>query len=324
MGMIIVMFGVLAIAGLAFLLIGLKTLSRKPVILKGYWLTVLIGLCFLPTVINSFYRIISSGSFDVTKDWLGILFLAFFIFLIFIYKKAFGFITLFNVDEDLLYESIFNILKGKNIVYEEKRGKIILPSSNSEIKISTASAFKTAQIHFKLNNNPDLDTAIIEELRRNLTQKTVAKFPLVGVVYVICGLFMFVVLIGLFFMLYNVSKKHNMSIFDIGKYDSSLEKGIDAANNKNWGEAKELLTKACETNPQEKGCNWLSYVAENIGNPVEARELLKIACSKKNARGCADLGILELSLGNKEESAKYFALACEYGNKNACQKVNRK
>lgn len=193
------MFGameiLMGVVAFLFFTLGVVVLRKKVVFINGYLMTAVLGVCYLPIVIGQFIRPILRGNFDLSTDWISLLFVAFFILLIFVYKKSFGDCSIFNVEEDMLYESIFIVLEEQGITYEDKRGKISLPTLNGEIKISIHSIYKTANLHLRLKENNEVTSDIIHGLKNILSEKKMKKIPITGIVYIACSIFLMLVLI---------------------------------------------------------------------------------------------------------------------------------
>lgn len=179
-----VIIGVVAIIILG---LGIMILRKKPIFISGYLMTGLLGLCYFPTLLRPI--------FWGDMDFIALLFVALFIFIIFVLKKSFGDYMIFNVEEDLIYDVLFTALKEEGIEYEDKRGKIILPLLDSEIKISIHSIFTTANIHLRLKNNKDISKKLIDRVKNILSEKTLDKISLSGIIYIACGIFLIMTLV---------------------------------------------------------------------------------------------------------------------------------
>ena len=180
----------LAVLSVIFFTMGTLMLRKKPVFIKGYQMTLLLGICYLPALSPvSVLR----GDFN----FIGLLFLALFVFLIFVLKKSFGDYTIYNAEENQLYESIFTALEEQGVEYKEARGKIILPSLNSEIKINVNSTFKVANIHIGLKKNKDLSQNLVNRVKNILAKEKIEKVSLSGVVYIFGSLFLIALFIWL-------------------------------------------------------------------------------------------------------------------------------
>lgn len=173
----------LAVLSVIFFTMGTLMLRKKPVFIKGYQMTLLLGICYLPTL---FTVPVLRGHFNFMR----LLFLALFVFLIFVLKKSFGDYTIYNAQENQLYESIFIALEEQGVEYKETRGKIILPSLNSEIKINVNSTFKVANIHIGLKKNKDLYQNLVNRIKSILAKEKMEKVSLGGIVYIIGSLFL--------------------------------------------------------------------------------------------------------------------------------------
>lgn len=167
--------------------LGVLILRKKPIVIKGYIFTMFIALCYLPMLINPFIYGFS-GAYSLVN-------FAFIILLIFIFKKSFGSITIYNINEDLLYESLFEALETENIEYEEKRGEIILPSLDSKIKISFHPVASTANVHINLRKDKFLYNQIIKNLKEVLSNKKVDRFLLSAITNIACSVFLIITLI---------------------------------------------------------------------------------------------------------------------------------
>ncbi|SHK37640.1 hypothetical protein [Paramaledivibacter caminithermalis] len=182
---------IIGVVAIIILSLGIMMLRKKPIFIKGYLMTILLGTCYFPTLMLNFIRPIFWGDFDP----IGLLFVALFIFLIFVLKKSFGDYMIFNIEEDILYEALFTALKEEGIEYEDKRGKIIIPYLSSEIKISTHSIFTTANVHLRFKDNKEISMRIIDRVKNILSRKTMDKVPLNAIVYIACSIFLIILLI---------------------------------------------------------------------------------------------------------------------------------
>lgn len=178
---------ILALLSIFSLSLGILILRKKPIVIKGYIFTLIIALCYLPMLITPFIYEFSSPYSLVN--------FIFIIFLIFIFKKSFGSITIYNINEDLLYESLFEALEKENIEYEEKRGEIILPSLDSKIKISFHPVASTANVHLKFKKDKFLHNQVIIHLKEVLSDKKVDRFLLSAITNIACSIFLIITLI---------------------------------------------------------------------------------------------------------------------------------
>ncbi|WFD09425.1 hypothetical protein [Tepidibacter hydrothermalis] len=178
---------ILALLSIFCLSLGILILRKKPIVIKGYIFTLFITLCYLPMLINPFI-------YDFLSPY-SLVNCAFIIFLIFIFKKSFGSITIYNINEDLLYESLSEALEKENVEYEEKRGEILLPSLDSKIKISFHPVASTANVHINLKKDKFLYNQIIKNLKQVLSDKKVDHFLLSAITNIACSVFLIIALI---------------------------------------------------------------------------------------------------------------------------------
>lgn len=185
-----------AIVGLSLLVLGILILRRKPVIVRGYMLTVLLAICFLPMLCGPVWMVVA-GPFGIANIGIALLLILMYAVLVFVFSKSFGNLMLFNVDEDLVYESLYGVLDERGIEYEERRGRIIMPSSDSAIRISTQGVFATAIIHFHNRGESGVAAEVTRALKQSLAKRSLGKFPYVGLLYLAFGLFMVAFLAGM-------------------------------------------------------------------------------------------------------------------------------
>lgn len=177
---------------IALLILGIRMMKRKVVIVKRNFMAWLVCLYFLPYVIFTVPCVFIAG-FDPGIDWMGPFFVLTLVLVILIAKKFAGSLLLINIEEDTLYETIRRVLKTRNVVFEEKRGRILLPSLSLEIKLNCHSSSKSATMDFVSRGANKFDKDILNDLIHNLTEKGFNKFPVFGLVYIVSSVYLFLV-----------------------------------------------------------------------------------------------------------------------------------
>lgn len=202
------------IFGIFFVYMSFLILRKRPIIIKsqifiipffGFLIFILILLIFVYIL-----QFLSTVTSFYSNTWLSFLLIPLIIFLILTSKKLFGDFMLNNIEEDTLYDSIFETLKKENIQYEEKRGKILLPSLKSEIKINIQSNFNTGILYFNLKDKKIRNT-IYNNLKQILINKTFNKFPIIGLFFLMSGIIILAFSVYGYFLQIQASELNNFT-----------------------------------------------------------------------------------------------------------------
>lgn len=182
--------------GFAILLLGGKIVSRRPVLITSKTMFAFMFLACIPIFVAFFLRVVHPD-FDFSTQWMHLLMAPMYaLFLIFI-RKAFGDVILFNVDEDLVYDSIQKTLDEVNIPYEEKRGRILIPSLNSDVRLACHAPFKNANIFFNMKEAAAEKKTILNSFEKCLDRNPISGLPWIGILYIILAFFLFATAVGM-------------------------------------------------------------------------------------------------------------------------------
>lgn len=195
MSQLIIIFSILGVMGIAILLLGLKIITKKVFFVDSRIMFSFIVVGFLPMLINSTYDLIKPKTFG--NNFISVIPILLFIIMIVVFNKAFGKLTIFNVTEDILYESLIEVFSRKGITCEEKRSQIFLKEVDASIKIGINSMMNTAQISIIKPQNIQDIKGIYKDLQDIFSQKTFKGRTLIGIVYILLGILLLIMLIGL-------------------------------------------------------------------------------------------------------------------------------
>ncbi|OEF98973.1 hypothetical protein BHF71_10460 [Vulcanibacillus modesticaldus] len=180
------------------LFLGLKISTKKVFFVDSKWMFSFAILGFTPMMINSIFELIKNKSFE--ENWMSIITILMFLILLFVFKKSFGRLTIFNVTEDILYESLIEVFSKRGYTCEEKRSQILLKEVDATIKISINSLVNTATLNIINHHNIQDIKSVYRDLQVSLSQKIFKGRAFVGIVYILIGILLLVMLIGLLVM----------------------------------------------------------------------------------------------------------------------------
>lgn len=190
MGLIIVM--PIAGIGAAFLYLGFLMLQKKSLVIPSNFMNTLVGVSFLMIATG----IVSKFIFSDTKNWIALIFIAIYGGIFLAVKKLFGRLMVFNIEENVLYRSIFEILQTRKIKYEKRKNKIILPSFDAHLIINNHKSIQTTTIHVVPSMDEDFFENLTPIFKKKISGKPFNQFSWVGLAYVIIGLVVLVVSIS--------------------------------------------------------------------------------------------------------------------------------
>ncbi|BDU49654.1 hypothetical protein [Haliovirga abyssi] len=173
-----------------FLILGVYLLRKKPLIAKGGVFVSIVSLCFFPTVIKNIIESYEYGG--VYFKIIGLVFILFYIWLIFILIKSYGDIVVFNSKEEELYKSVYNSLENLGIEFEENRGKIISNQNKIELKLNHSSFFKITNLYIK--SDEKFKNVFSSEIKKEMKDIRLSKISPGSVTYIIGGVFLITIL----------------------------------------------------------------------------------------------------------------------------------
>jgi len=202
--MMVTSVAVIAIFGLLLTIFGFMLLRGKPILIRRYQYSIML----LPIIVALLYfdiartlNSITNGAFRFSHDSK---FLIFWIVILLVWVidliKSFGSLEVYNVDKDIMFESLFEVLKKNNIEYEEYHGKIILKNINQEINIDFRSLpaekesfqliplTKMGFIHLNKIRDKNLIKTLTSDLREIISAKSIEKFNINGLLPLILGI----------------------------------------------------------------------------------------------------------------------------------------
>ena len=188
------MDGFLVAMGLAFLVFGILLMSKELMVVTGRQMMWILVIGMLPAMVWPVISVVkSSAEMPGSLVMLGVplMYIAMLAFL----RKAMGNLVLFNVSEDTVYESVMAALKEQGVPFEEKRGRLLVPSMDSDVRINTQGNMGTAVVIL----SPGLRRVRAElhrSIRRSLSGRRFDGFPTVGVAYVILAVFLLIMAVG--------------------------------------------------------------------------------------------------------------------------------
>lgn len=201
MGLIIAMS--IAGIGAAFLYLGFLMLQKKSLVIPSNFMNILVGASFLMIATGMLSKFI----FSDTKNWAALIFLAIYAGIFFAVKKLFGRLMVFNIEENVLYHSIFEVLQTRKIKYEKRNNKIIIPSFDAHMVINSHKFIQTTTIHVVPSTDEDFFENLTPIFKKKISGKPFNRFSWVGLVYVIIGLC--VIILSISFVLAAFSRLSN-------------------------------------------------------------------------------------------------------------------
>ena len=171
------------IISLSFIIMGLYVLVKnKPVILHSRWFLLMFVLMFSPSITG----MITSG-FSRTTSLLTLVMTV--VVLIFLYYTFKGYLV-FGVNCDDFQNKFIELLKNKNLEFEQSFSKIIIKEPELEINIALQAWIGTGQIKLS-NKNVTAFKGLIKELKEiNIKPKLIAPafYIIIGVLIIIMSL----------------------------------------------------------------------------------------------------------------------------------------
>jgi hypothetical protein len=177
------------VLGLLFLVFSFLLLRGRPVSLSSRAMLLVMLLSFMGPALPMAADALK-GNLDPADGWFALLMPLMCLLLLWFMRKALGNVVLFNVDEDMVYESVFAVLAEMGMEYKEFRGRIRLGSPETEIRISTQGHMATALVVLPSTWRGEFASAFLSELRADLAGRPGHAKRLTGVVHLLCGLFM--------------------------------------------------------------------------------------------------------------------------------------
>lgn len=191
----------IAAIGAAFLYLGFLMLQKKSLVIPSSLMNSLIGISFLMIATGILSRFIFSDS----QNWIALIFVAIYGGIFFAVKKLFGRLMVFNIDENILYRSIFEILQTRQIRYEKQKNKIILPAFQAELIINNHKSIQTTTIDVVPSTDEDFFENLTPIFKQKISGKPFNQFSWIGLGYVIIGVS--VLLISILFALTAFSRQ---------------------------------------------------------------------------------------------------------------------
>lgn len=180
----------LNIIKITLIVAGVFLLNRKPRIVPGNMLMLFGGLLMLPGPILMLIPMISG---EMPFYSLSIVPLIITGILFFVVRKACSCrLMIYNAEEDVIFNAVLQALSQHNIEYQERYGKIFLPSLNSELKILCNNGIASID-----SKTPDLINTLTPDIERQLNNTQYPKVPFTGIVFLVMGLLLLIQAISL-------------------------------------------------------------------------------------------------------------------------------
>ena len=182
------------------LVIGLITMRKKTIVIKGYIHFFLFITVVTILVLIFLYRCFINYSIFDGFDYFSYLYVIFIVSILFFvplidFKNYFHALEVYNVKYGTLHESFTELLNQNKISYEEKNGDFVLPSLKAIINVKIK-PFNRTIIHYKVKDKK-VRTRLISDLIKILSEKKIDSFPTYGLITIITavlGLFLLVII----------------------------------------------------------------------------------------------------------------------------------
>ena len=166
---------------LSLLIMGLHVSIKKiPLIFNMKWITVLMTLTFMPTIVKSFLRFLDAPSF--ISILLILLFTAILGFYFFMFK---GF-QIIGVDGQDFQRALLECINDRKYEYEQSISTIKIKNPETELQIAIHSWIGTAQIRCKNKGQFTVLADLIEDLKA----KEIKSNNIFPIFYIIFGTIM--------------------------------------------------------------------------------------------------------------------------------------
>ena len=138
-----------AVMALFFLVIGLRgIIFRKPFVISGRWLFVLVLCGFAPSTLQFAQIPRTGGGSEMIELLRWLIPIMLMVVAVFLYFTLRGF-TAFGVTDVSFREGLFHSLKGLNLPYEETLSAIKLPTLEADLQVAVQSSIGTGQLKMK-------------------------------------------------------------------------------------------------------------------------------------------------------------------------------
>ncbi len=165
------------VLGGALFILGLKVLTKRAFFVGRRLILLFITIALLPFVLGPIWRTLDY-ELRTPSLWLALLPVPIFVTLFLFVRKTLGNVTVFNVTEDTLYDSLSEALSKNDIAYDQKRSQIVLKGVDSSVKISIQAMTSTASLAFiGPENIPNLER-VLKDFRTSLLEKEFAGRPM--------------------------------------------------------------------------------------------------------------------------------------------------
>jgi hypothetical protein len=120
--------------------------------------------------------------------WLLILSIGMYAIMIWFTMKSLGNLSIYNTDEDAVYEVVVAVLNELRLPYEEKRGKLLLTDINSTIQLNFQTPFKTATVYLHKIKDKNIRSQIGQRFIKYVTMGKINSFPNLALVFILIGI----------------------------------------------------------------------------------------------------------------------------------------
>jgi hypothetical protein len=197
-------FDFLLIAVFLFFVGGSVLKKKKPIAFSSQWLFALMIAALLPSIIfniKDFFSELGQTGRYISDILMPLLIsLMYFVLLFFIRIQMQGYIFIGITDETLRNALLYG-LRELGVPFEEVLTKIRLPDYNTEMNVSIQSWLGSGQIRIKDKNRRPFLSDLTSRMRDYFEKDNIPLKKLTAVFYVIIGVFMTLLVIGMFMLM---------------------------------------------------------------------------------------------------------------------------
>lgn len=177
---------VMLVPSVAMLALGVRLLSRRAMVVRSQVMLGFMALLFLPQLIRVTVLLFSEpGHLGAWLLALASLVIWFVVFLLL--RRAFGRVTLWNVDEETVYNALDRVLNDRGIGHREHRSQILLDDHDAVVKVNIQGTVHTGTLAVEGKDSKVLAPQLFPALSAALGGTKSGRRSTVGIAYTVMG-----------------------------------------------------------------------------------------------------------------------------------------
>ena len=175
--------------GIYLFALGLRgLLSRRPFVTSARRLMIVLLLCYLPGLVNTFG--LWSGPFGASFSVMPFLLVITYAVLLFVFWRQFNGYFAFGITEESCRDALVTALNHLQLPFQETVSRFHLTSLNVDLQVAVTGWMGTAQIRMKQRAQAVVMKQISDEMSQYFATTSVGTNQLSVIVYAILGLVM--------------------------------------------------------------------------------------------------------------------------------------